>query len=350
MGFGTTATTWSGLAFATADAASRTQGVSTTLFLTEFDESIIGQINQFASVRYEESFNFTAPGGVAAFFLSPVFHLDGLLEASPGVPTRVLMNMTFRNISTGDQQIVTLFDQSAPADGSPLPVNQDIDTSAFAAGPFDTVFIAVSLSVDIANFDLAPLAAGNYNASLDFASTSTFLGFAIWEDEAMTIPVPASAGITIMTESGDPIPVIQPGGSDDDSDDDGVPDGIDNCPDVPNDTQDNFDGDEQGDACDPDDDNDGVDDGADVCPASVENSPSSSRGLGKNRWALEVINGEITGHFIQAPPQSGSVFEFTIEDTRGCSCSQIVEAAGLGQGHRKRGCSTSAMLDWISQP
>ena len=40
----------------------------------------------------------------------------------------------------------------------------------------------------------------------------------------------------------------------------------------------------------------------------------------------------------------------TTLDTRGCSCSQIVEAAGIGNNHLKRGCSTSAMLNWINTP
>ena len=41
-----------------------------------------------------------------------------------------------------------------------------------------------------------------------------------------------------------------------DTDGDGIPDTADNCPTTPNPTQENFDGDSQGDACDPDDDND----------------------------------------------------------------------------------------------
>ncbi|MCW5801311.1 MAG: thrombospondin type 3 repeat-containing protein [Deltaproteobacteria bacterium] len=51
-----------------------------------------------------------------------------------------------------------------------------------------------------------------------------------------------------------------------DRDSDGVPDNLDNCPDLSNPDQVDTDGDGQGDACDTDDDNDGVADGSDNCP------------------------------------------------------------------------------------
>jgi hypothetical protein len=50
-----------------------------------------------------------------------------------------------------------------------------------------------------------------------------------------------------------------------DADCDGVPDVSDNCPDVVNPGQENFDGDSLGDVCDPDDDNDTAADGSDNC-------------------------------------------------------------------------------------
>lgn len=53
-----------------------------------------------------------------------------------------------------------------------------------------------------------------------------------------------------------------------DADVDGIADGDDNCPNVANPNQENYDGDSEGDACDADDDNDGVNDGDDVLPNS----------------------------------------------------------------------------------
>lgn len=53
-----------------------------------------------------------------------------------------------------------------------------------------------------------------------------------------------------------------------DADVDGIADGDDNCPNVANPDQVNYDNDAQGDVCDADDDNDGVNDGSDVLPNS----------------------------------------------------------------------------------
>ena len=39
---------------------------------------------------------------------------------------------------------------------------------------------------------------------------------------------------------------------------------------------------------------------------------------------------------------------FTIHDTRGCSCKQIIEKLGLGNGHRKFGCSPGVMDCWVN--
>jgi hypothetical protein len=38
---------------------------------------------------------------------------------------------------------------------------------------------------------------------------------------------------------------------------------------------------------------------------------------------------------------------FTLADTAGCSCAQIIEVLGLGEGYTKFGCSSNAMKEWI---
>ena len=68
--------------------------------------------------------------------------------------------------------------------------------------------------------------------------------------------------------------------------------------------------------------------------------------MGVNRWALVDDDDQ----FDTKPPAGGGggpEFEFSVSDTRGCSCEQIIEAMGLGRGHEKVGCSTGAMEDWV---
>ncbi|PLW68252.1 hypothetical protein C0039_13195 [Pseudohalioglobus lutimaris] len=133
---------------------------------------------------------------------------------------------------------------------------------------------------------------------------------------------------------------------DNDWDDDGVLNDSDNCPEISNSEQQDFDLDSSGDVCDPDDDNDFVLDDIDVCPNTVapETVPTQTSGLGKNRWALL----DATGEFTQAPPKQGRAGLFTTTATKGCSCEQIIVALNLGRGHIKKGCSTGAIEEWIN--
>ena len=92
----------------------------------------------------------------------------------------------------------------------------------------------------------------------------------------------------------------------------------------------------------PDADGDGVLDAADLCPGTriPESAPASGR-LGASRHALTEPNAAaFTGG-----RRARDVF--TIEDTRGCSCEQIVARSGLGQGHLKHGCSAGVMKVWV---
>ena len=41
-------------------------------------------------------------------------------------------------------------------------------------------------------------------------------------------------------------------------------------------------------------------------------------------------------------------YSYTIQQTHGCGCAQIIDALGLGNGHTKFGCSISAMDEWIA--
>jgi len=132
---------------------------------------------------------------------------------------------------------------------------------------------------------------------------------------------------------------------DDDDDADGVEDLDDNCPVVANHDQDDFDGDGVGDSCDADGDGDGVDDfNGDLCHFTVATdlkTNSGFKGLGKNRWA--DIDGNGTFDTSGKNPTGRA---YTMSDTAGCSCAQIIAICGYGKGHVKFGCSHSVMDVW----
>jgi hypothetical protein len=96
-----------------------------------------------------------------------------------------------------------------------------------------------------------------------------------------------------------------------------------------------------------DEDGDGVPDGQDACPETVIPESVPTQGLGVNRFAL--VDNDTT--FDTTAPKGGGNgpgLSFTVEDTAGCSCEQIIDALGLGRGHAKFGCSISATEEWIS--
>ena len=90
-------------------------------------------------------------------------------------------------------------------------------------------------------------------------------------------------------------------------------------------------------------DGDGVNDDADVCPMTmIPEMPAV--GLGKNRFALTDDDFEFD---TTAPNGKGPGRSYSTEDTAGCSCAQIIEAEGLGKGHKKFGCSIGVMDNWV---
>ena len=145
----------------------------------------------------------------------------------------------------------------------------------------------------------------------------------------------------------------------DGSDADGVCDDVDNCIGVANADQANADGDAEGDVCDicpydaeNDADGDSICGDVDLCAGTVLPEGVPMVKLGVNRWADTDGDGVFD---TTAPKGQGTSKKagYTIEDTGGCSCEQIIQNLkwAIGEeakGHVKFGCSTSLMDEWIA--
>ncbi|MFF2494874.1 FG-GAP repeat protein [Agromyces sp. NPDC058064] len=86
-------------------------------------------------------------------------------------------------------------------------------------------------------------------------------------------------------------------------------------------------------------DGDGVADSHDVC-AGTELSQAAPAGLKKNRYWSTA-----TGAFVDA---NGRLAPYTVADTAGCSASQVIAVAGLGNGHTRFGITLSALEAWVA--
>jgi hypothetical protein len=132
-----------------------------------------------------------------------------------------------------------------------------------------------------------------------------------------------------------------------DSDADGVCADVDNCSVTPNADQADADHDGEGDVCDgcTDTDYDSVCEPNDFCPGTVLPEDVPTVELGMWRWA--DVDGD--GVFDTTTSKGkGPKRSYTIEETAGCSCAQIIEELALGEGHVKFGCSISAMDEWLT--
>jgi hypothetical protein len=92
-------------------------------------------------------------------------------------------------------------------------------------------------------------------------------------------------------------------------------------------------------------DDDGVRNEVDLCPDTVLPEDVPFIELNPNHWAV----GE-SGDFETASSLgggNGSSMSFTLQDTHGCSCEQILSHQGRARGQFNYGCATGTMLSWI---
>lgn len=98
-----------------------------------------------------------------------------------------------------------------------------------------------------------------------------------------------------------------------------------------------------------DEDGDGIPDNEDFCPSTASSDLSTgvpSQGLGVNRWA--DLDGDAVFDTVY-PQGQGPRLTFTLRNTAGCNCAQIIARLALGEGHTRFGCSISAMREWVAQ-
>jgi predicted extracellular nuclease len=104
-----------------------------------------------------------------------------------------------------------------------------------------------------------------------------------------------------------------------------------------------------------DTDNDSIADSLDMCPSTSVPETVPSKGLKPNRYALmdddSFFDTEVraTGRFSLNPNKGKAKAAFSLADTAGCSCEQIVEQLDLGNGHLDHGCSKGVMKVWAKQ-
>ena len=97
-----------------------------------------------------------------------------------------------------------------------------------------------------------------------------------------------------------------------------------------------------------DEDGDGVNDGADYCPGTNVDIPTVEQGINRWIWNEDWIT-------LRPPKGKGPQVDYTIEQTRGCNCTQILtrlhdhypDQYGNMKGQFKFGCSKSVMDDFI---
>jgi len=162
-----------------------------SLVIENFDPSVLGEgffVN--SSARLDDTFTMS---GLSDAYASPVFHLDGELFSDSSY-----LASTVRFYSN---QFGTMFERSGTP--VPIPIDQPIVADAVAFSGSRFFDFTLYASVERNGTDIP---AGDYTAYADFSSTISLLGFALFEDVAMTRPI--VDGVTVTGSSGEAIPIL----------------------------------------------------------------------------------------------------------------------------------------------
>jgi hypothetical protein len=182
----------SALALSSASASDITAGAS--LVVEDFDQDFPDGEGFFVDARAKLDDTYTT-SSLVEIFGSPIFHLSGDLLSDSSVITS---NVHFFSTQLGG----TLFRQfSAPEvisiDEMVIPEAVAMSTPTFFS--FDLFTTVESPSTDT-------FLPGDYTTYADFSSTVSLLGFALFEDQAMTMPV--LDGVTVTNSAGETVPLI----------------------------------------------------------------------------------------------------------------------------------------------
>lgn len=160
-----------------------------------------------ASTRLLRTYTPSYDRAPSDLWLSPIFAIDGSLQADALVRSTVSFTMRATTVAVFSDQ--TLLDLVAPSDGTELPVLGELTRVAampFGVGPGINFTLDLRLSAET-NMGLDPPApAGDYSGFVDLGSTVSFIGISVFEDQAMTQPF--LGNIEILDEGGGLVPIL----------------------------------------------------------------------------------------------------------------------------------------------
>jgi hypothetical protein len=185
-------TTVSALALSSASASDITASASLVIEVSDQDFPHDEGFRVDASAGLEDTYTTSS---LADVFGSPVFHLTGDLLSDSGA---IRSHVQFFSLQLGG----TLFMQF----DTPEVISIDEMLIPEAVAMSTPTFFRFDLSTTVESESTGTFPPGIYTTYADFSSTVSLLGFALFEDQAMTRPV--LDGVTVTNSAGETVPLI----------------------------------------------------------------------------------------------------------------------------------------------